>query len=73
MRQSDTISLPNYRDFEKLKVRFTGLGPLTWAANLLIAPAVNVLKPVIRKTVEVTVRRVVERRLPSIIGDFTFE
>ncbi|XP_003742551.1 uncharacterized protein LOC100905044 [Galendromus occidentalis] len=63
----------NVRDFEKLKVKFTGLGPLTWATSLLIAPAVNILTPIIRRTVEYGVRTVVEKKLPDIIKDFSFE
>lgn len=42
-----------YRDFEKLQVKFSGLGPIMFLTNLLVAPLVEVLTPIIKKAAQV--------------------
>lgn len=72
-RCAEIIFSPIRRDFEKLKVRFTGFQLLTLVPNLLIAPAVKILISLIKKTVEFRVRSVVEKKLPDLFGNFDFE
>ena len=54
-------------------MRFTGLGSLTGVSDPLIARVEEVLPSVLRKTVEVSVREVVEKKLPDINGNYDFE
>ncbi|OQR72253.1 hypothetical protein BIW11_10502 [Tropilaelaps mercedesae] len=61
------------REMEALKVQFSGLGPITWVGNLLARPVLRYLKPIIKKAVEITARRIIEKKLPEILENVEFE
>lgn len=53
-----------------IQVKFSGLGPITWIGNLLIAPTIKLLKPVVESVIQIRAKKVIEKKLSSLLKKF---